>query len=69
VCRRFAALFGPARSSFEAQFWPFRRPQKVYLLHSLGEMDGARNLLVAKPGAANALRILDQMNSLKPGPL
>jgi hypothetical protein len=33
---------------------------------SLGEMDGARNLLLAKPGAANALRVLDQMNSLKP---
>jgi hypothetical protein len=36
---------------------------------SLGEMDGARNLLLAKPGAANALRTLDQMPWSKPGRL
>lgn len=35
----------------------------------LGEMDGARNLLLAKPGAANALKLLDQSPWGKPGPL
>jgi hypothetical protein len=32
---------------------------------SLGEMDGARTLLLAKPGAAAALRTLDQLNPPK----
>jgi hypothetical protein len=36
---------------------------------SLGEMDGARNLLLAKPGAANALWILDQLQAGKPPPV
>jgi hypothetical protein len=36
---------------------------------SLGEMDGARNLLVAKPGAANALRTLDQLQAGRPPPV
>jgi hypothetical protein len=42
VSRRFAALFGPARASFEAQLGPFRTAHKIYLLHSLGEMDGGQ---------------------------
>jgi hypothetical protein len=33
---------------------------------SLGEMDGARAVLLAKPGAADALRTLDAMQALNP---
>lgn len=40
VSRRFAGLFAPAQASFEARFGAFTRPQRIYLLHSLGEMDG-----------------------------
>jgi len=45
VSRRFAELFAPARRSFEAEFGPFTRPETVYLLHSLGEMDGGTRSL------------------------
>ena len=40
VSREFQKLFGPARASFEKAFGPVSSPQPVYLLHSLGEMDG-----------------------------
>jgi hypothetical protein len=49
VSRRFAELFAPARSTFEAVFGPFERPQAVYLLHSLGEMDGGTRSLPQGP--------------------
>lgn len=45
VSRRFAELFAPARRSFEAEFGAFTRPETVYLLHSLGEMDGGTRSL------------------------
>jgi hypothetical protein len=45
VSLRFAALFAPAQASFEAEFGAFPEPQTIYLIHSLGEMDGGtRNL-------------------------
>ncbi len=40
VSREFQELFGPARASFEKAFGPVSSPQPVYLVHSLGEMDG-----------------------------
>ena len=40
VSREFHKLFGPARASFEKAFGPVSSPEPVYLLHSLGEMDG-----------------------------
>ena len=40
VSREFQKLFGPARTSFQKAFGPVSSPQPVYLLHSLGEMDG-----------------------------
>ncbi len=40
VSRRFSALFAPALRSFERSFGRFREPQPIYLVHSLGEMDG-----------------------------
>lgn len=40
VSRRFATLFDPARRSFEATFGPFVSPRPIYLLYSMGEMDG-----------------------------
>jgi hypothetical protein len=45
VSRRFAALFEPARVSFERAFGPLRMAQPVYLIHSLGEMDGGTRSL------------------------
>ncbi len=45
VSLSFAALFAAARRSFEAEFGGFRRPQTVYLVHSLGEMDGGTRQL------------------------
>lgn len=43
--RRFSALLQPARQSFEAEFGRFAEPQTVYLIHSLGEMDGGTRSL------------------------
>ena len=40
VSRRFSAIFAPAAASFRAALGSFQRGHKVYLLHSLGEMDG-----------------------------
>lgn len=40
VSRRFADMFAPARHSFEAVFGPVSSAQPVYLLFSMGEMDG-----------------------------
>jgi len=40
VSREFQKLFGPARASFTKAFGPVSSSQPVYLLHSLGEMDG-----------------------------
>lgn len=45
VSQRFAELFAPARASFEGQFGPFAARHTVYLLHSLGEMDGGQRSL------------------------
>ena len=38
--QRFAALFGPARRSFEAAFGSLPGTPPIYLVHSLGTMDG-----------------------------
>jgi hypothetical protein len=48
VSRRFAALLEPARRSFEAQFGPFPQPQTLYLVNSLGEMDGGTRELAGR---------------------
>ena len=49
VSREFQKLFGPARTSFQQAFGPVSSPQPVYLLHSLGEMDGGtRDNLTSK---------------------
>jgi hypothetical protein len=40
VSRRFAHMMKPARLSFEAEFGPMGEMPPMYLLHSLGEMDG-----------------------------
>jgi hypothetical protein len=40
VSSEFQKLFGPARASFQKAFGPVSSSQPVYLLHSLGEMDG-----------------------------
>jgi len=40
VSRRFSSLFAPALRSFERSLGPFREPQRIFLVHSLGEMDG-----------------------------
>ncbi len=45
VSRRFSALFAPALTSFERTFGRFREPQPIYLVHSLGEMDGGTRSL------------------------
>lgn len=45
VSRRFSALLAPAQASFEAAFGPAPEPHKVYLLHSMAEMDGGTRTL------------------------
>jgi hypothetical protein len=40
VAKEFQNLFGPARASFTKAIGPVSSSQPVYLLHSLGEMDG-----------------------------
>lgn len=40
VSDRFAAMFVPALTSFEAALGPVTEPQSIYLVHSLGRMDG-----------------------------
>jgi hypothetical protein len=40
VSRRFGEMMEPARASFEAGLGPMGDMQPIYLLHSLGEMDG-----------------------------
>ena len=48
VSKQFSALLAPARASFEAAFGPVHSEQPVYLLHSLGEMDGGTRDLAGK---------------------
>lgn len=48
VSRQFSMLLGPARKSFEATFGRVESAQPVYLLHSLGEMDGGTRDLNGK---------------------
>jgi hypothetical protein len=48
VSKQFSALLAPARASFEKAFGPVRSEQPVYLLHSLGEMDGGTRDLEGK---------------------
>jgi hypothetical protein len=48
VSKQFSALLAPARASFEKQFGPVHSEQPVYLLHSLGEMDGGTRDLDGK---------------------
>ena len=48
VSKQFSALLAPARESFEAAFGPVHSEQPVYLLHSLGEMDGGTRDLNGK---------------------
>lgn len=40
VSTRFAGMFAPALLSFEAALGPVAEPQSIYLVHSLGQMDG-----------------------------
>ncbi len=40
VSRRFGEMMEPARASFQAAFGPVDGMRPIYLLHSLGEMDG-----------------------------
>ena len=40
VSRRFRAMLGPTRESFEAEFGALGELPPIYLVHSLGEMDG-----------------------------
>ena len=44
----FQQLLVPARASFEATFGPVHSDQPIYLLHSLGEMDGGTRDLGGK---------------------
>jgi hypothetical protein len=48
VSRQFSMLLAPARKSFEASFGRVESAQPVYLLHSLGEMDGGTRDLDGK---------------------
>jgi hypothetical protein len=48
VSRDFHRLFGPARDSFQAVFGPVSSAQPVYLLDSMGEMDGGTRELNRK---------------------
>lgn len=51
VSKEFQQLLVPARTSFQKAFGPVSSSQPVYLLHSLGEMDGGTrdNLEGGKP--------------------
>jgi hypothetical protein len=49
VSRRFQKLLAPARRSFEAALGPMGEMAPIYLLHSLGEMDGGVRTLNGKP--------------------
>lgn len=48
VSKQFQELLAPARASFEKAFGPVHSAQPVYLLHSLGEMDGGTRDLEGK---------------------
>ena len=52
VSRRFAALFAPARASFERSFGPIPATRPIYLIHSFGEMDGGTRSL---PGGSTLI--------------
>ena len=41
VAKRFETEFDPALVAFEREFGPFPEPETIYLVHSLGEFDGA----------------------------
>lgn len=45
VSRRFAGLFAPARRRFEAALGPVHADPPIYLINSLGEMDGGTRSL------------------------
>ena len=48
VAKEFQKLFVPARASFEKAFGRVSSEQPVYLLHSVGEMDGGQRELNGK---------------------
>ena len=48
VSRQFNELFDPARKSFEAVFGPVSSQEPVYLLDSMGELDGGTRELNGK---------------------
>lgn len=69
VSRRFAELFAPARASFEAEFGAFPATRTVYLIHSLGEMDGGTRGLpggVALIFGADMIARLHLSHSIQP---
>jgi len=49
VSRRFDGLFAPARKKFEAAFGPVSSEQPIYLIDSMGELDGGTRELNGKP--------------------
>jgi len=48
VSRQFNLLFGPARQRFEAAFGPVKSRQPVFLIDSMGELDGGTRELNGK---------------------
>jgi len=48
VSRRFSSMLEPARQSFEAAVGPLGEINTIYLVHSLGEMDGGTRGLGGK---------------------
>lgn len=45
VSQRFRSMLEPSRQTFEATFGPLEDVSPIYLLHSLGEMDGGTRTL------------------------
>ena len=64
VSRRFAGLLAPAQRSFERRFGRFRTPQRIFLVHSLGEMDGGTREL---PGGVTLIFGADMIARLHLG--
>jgi hypothetical protein len=63
VSRQFPGLFNHARRSFEAKFGPVTSDQPVFLVDSLGELDGGTRELNGKPTLLFGADVIAEVHS------
>ena len=65
VSHEFRSLFAPARRKFEAVFGPVSSPEPVYLLDSMGELDGGTRDLQGRSTLLFGVDVIAQVHAGK----